>query len=136
MTISTKLLETAALFHLFQVPGTLYLAVRVACIRAELERLSLLGEAIVKVLGAAVVFVLVDLGVLIALYPGEVLATSFGRMLAGSLGIFWGLRLIAQKWYFLYKPWPRDAEGLIAHWALCFIFAVQTGAYLGAVVAA
>jgi hypothetical protein len=130
MSLSLVLLEVAAWLHLCQVPGTWFVGKRIVGIADELPRLSPLVSAIVMVLGLAVVTVLVGVGVLVGTHPHDVLGTSFGLALCAFLGVFWGVRLAIQFWYYFGFAWPRTLSARVAHLAMVGIFAAQAVCYL------
>ena len=125
MTVETALQFLGA-SQFIQAPATAILASeRVLALRADIQRLSPVNRAIVRVLGAAVVVVLVALGAFIALYPVDAARTGLGRALIAFLGVFWSARFFVQLWYG--RRWPARARPW--HWFLCAVFAAQGPGY-------
>ncbi|HEV3192370.1 MAG TPA: hypothetical protein VGY54_17790 [Polyangiaceae bacterium] len=125
MTVET-VLQLLGASQFIQAPATAILASdRVLALRAEIQRLSPVNRAIVRVLGAAVVVVLVALGALFVLYPTDAARTDLGRALMAFLGVFWSARFFVQLWYG--RRWPARARPW--HWFLCVVFAVQGPGY-------
>ena len=126
MTAETTL-KVLGLSQLIQAPATAMLASdRVLGLRREIERLSPINGAIVRVLGGAVVVVLVALGLLVAIYPADVVRTDFGRALTLFLGAFWTTRFLLQIWYG--RRWPARAQAW--HYLLLIVFLLQGPGYL------
>jgi hypothetical protein len=120
-------LKVLGLSQLIQAPVTAILASdRVLGLRREIERLSPINGAIVRVLGGAVVVVLVALGLLVAIFPTDVARTDFGRALTVFLGAFWTARFLLQMWYG--RRWPARAQAW--HRFLLIVFLLQGPGYL------
>ena len=132
MNLSQLFLEVAAWLHLCQLPGVIFLSRHVVDLRADLPKLHPLTRAIFVVIGVSVVSLLVFLGVAMGSYADDVLASEFGLLLCLALGIFWFVRLAVQFWYYSSSLWPLHRSGVLAHYALLAIFALQTAGYLAA----
>jgi hypothetical protein len=111
----------------FQVPGRLRW-------REELPRLSSLNRKLMWTYGGFTVFAIISFGTLTFFLHDEMLWGERAAIgLALYIGLFWGLRLVVDLFYFSHTDWPRGRGLRAGHFLLRFAFVCLTSTYLGLV---
>jgi hypothetical protein len=116
-------LLVAGFLHL--IPLTAGLSVpQVLSWRQELERLNPLTRQLIWVHGAFIVLTVVGFGAISLIAAESMLqGTILGVAVAGFMGLFWGLRLCLQLFFFNARPWLTTLFRKLGYRTLTCLFA-------------
>ena len=125
LRVTGALLAVIAAAHLF-VPAHLRW-------RDELRTLSLVNRQIFEVHTAFIVLLLVLLSTLLLTMADALLeATRLSRALLGGLAIFWGLRMLAQWFYYSPAIWHGDRFRTVMHYTFSAAWIYMTATFAAA----
>jgi hypothetical protein len=97
--------------------------------RRELPALSLINQQLMTVHTFFIAVVVLGIGVLCLIEAEALVSTPLGRHVSVGLAVFWGLRFLAQHFWYSPRLWRGKAFETVMHVAFSLLWAWATAVF-------